>query len=121
MNDIIQVKELTFQVYLGVYDCEMKKPRPVTVDLAIEFDASKAEKSDNLSDTIDYASLCETIVARTGAESGNRYSLVERLAGEIAQTALDFDTRAQTVKVTLGKPGAVPNARTVEINITRTR
>lgn len=119
--DSIRIRELSFDVYLGVYDFELEKPRPVIVDLTIEFNVAAAEKSDNLADTIDYAALCDAVISRVGAESGTRYALIERLAGDIATIALSFDDRIKIAHVRLGKPGAVANARTIEINITRTR
>ena len=51
----------------------------------------------------------------------DRFALVERLAGEIAGICLGFDPRIESVRVTVGKPGAIIGAETVEVELFRRR
>ena len=122
--DTIRIRNLQFPVYLGVYDAEQKAPRPVVADIELGLDLARAAASDDLADTVDYDALAGAV--RTACEAGasrppRRYALVERLAAEIADICLAFDPRIEWARVTVGKPGAVAGAETVEVSLDRRR
>lgn len=122
--DIIRIRQLKLDVYLGVYDWEQENARPVFIDLELSVDLARAAKSDALADTVDYAALADEIRRRTSSSAAaapRRYALIEKLAGDIADICLAFDTRVASAQVTVGKPGAVQGAETVEVEIIRTR
>jgi dihydroneopterin aldolase len=74
------------------------------VDLALHTDLQAAGRSDQLTDTIDYAALVAR-VRKTVAKS--RFQLVEALAEYIADLCLR-ETRIAAVDVTVAKPVALP-------------
>lgn len=121
--DKIRICGLELEVYLGVRDDEQAAPRTAIADIALEIDLSKAARTDDLADTVDYDALCRALREHCSPHqldgSPRRYALVERLAGEIADTCLAFDGRIKAVEVTVGKPGAVANTRTIQIEIRR--
>ena len=120
--DYVRIRKLQLSVFLGVYAEEQLAPRPVVADIELGLDLSRAAASDDLADTVDYDALTQAV--RAACCAGNpvkRYALVERLAGEIADICLAFDPRIETVRVTVGKPGAVAGAETVEAEIYRRR
>lgn len=121
--DIIRIRQLKLDVYLGVYDWEQENARPVFVDIELSADLARAAESDALADTVDYAALTDEIRRRTSSSdtAPRRYALIEKLAGDIADICLAFDTRVASAHVTVGKPGAVQGAETVEVEIIRTR
>ena len=121
--DIIRIRQLKLDVYLGVYDWEQENARPVFVDIELSADLARAAESDALADTVDYAALADEIRRRTSSSDAapRRYALIEKLAGDIADICLAFDTRVASAQVTVGKPGAVQGAETVEVEIIRTR
>lgn len=100
------MRGLRLNVFLGVYEEELKAPRPVVVDVALRADLAKAAASDDLADTIDYHALAEKIAAETGG--GRSFMLVERLADEIAAICLAFDRRVSAATVAVSKPSAMP-------------
>ena len=125
--DFIRIRKLQLSVYLGVYAKEQLMPRPVVADIELGLDLSRAAASDALSDTVDYdvlsqsiRSVCSADATPTGCDPMH-YALVERLAGEIADICLGFDERIESVRVTVGKPGALSCAETVEVELSRRR
>ncbi len=125
--DFIRIRKLQLSVYLGVYAKEQLMPRPVVADIELGLDLSRAMASDALSDTVDYDALSQAIRSVCSADATpigadpRRYALVERLAGDIADICLAFDPRIESVRVNVGKPGAVAGADTVEVEILRRR
>ena len=118
--DFIRIKHLQLSVFLGVYAEEQVAQRPAVADIELGLDLSHAASSDSLADTVDYDALSGAIRAKCCAPT-RRYALVERLAGDIADICLAFDPRIESVHVTVGKPGAVAAADTVEVEILRRR
>lgn len=119
---IICIRNLKLSVFLGVYEWEQKAPRPVVATIRLSVDLTKASMTDNLSDTVDYGALSEKIIETYSTESPNnhsavRYALIEKLAGDIAETCLDFDYRIENVRINISKPGAIPAADTVEVEV----
>ncbi len=125
--DFIRIRKLQLSVYLGVYAKEQLMPRPVVADIELGLDLSRAVASDALSDTVDYDALSQAIRSVCSADATPigadpmRYALVERLAGDIADICLAFDSRIESVRVTVGKPGAIVGAETVEVELLRRR
>ena len=125
--DLIRIRKLQLSVYLGVYAKEQLAPRPVVADIELGLDLSRAAASDALSDTVDYDALVEEIRVFCSSDATpigsdpRRFALVERLAGEIAEICLGFDLRIESVRVTVGKPGAVIGAETIEVELFRCR
>ena len=125
--DFIRIRKLQLPVYLGVYAKEQLMPRTVVADIELGLDLSSAAASDALTDTVDYDALVEEIrvfcsadVTPAGSDP-RRFALVERLADEIAEICLGFDLRIESVRVTVGKPGAIIGAETVEVELFRRR
>ena len=117
--DFIRIRKL-LSVFLGVYAEEQAAPRPAVADIELGLDLSRAAAGDSLADTVDYDALSHAIRDACCAPT-KRYALVERLAGEISDICLGFDPRIESVRVTVGKPGAVAVAETVEVEILRLR
>ena len=78
-------------------------------------DTSQAAVSDDIDDTVNYRTLCKSIISHV--ESG-RPRLVERLVDELAAICLE-DPRVEQVEITVEKPGALRFARSVGITVLR--
>ena len=114
MTDRIHVRELRLQTILGVHDWERETQREVVVDLTLEADLAVAARTDALANTIDYGELSREVAAHV-AEA--RFKLIEALADSIAQLLLRRYPRVEAVTVTVDKPGAVPQARSVAVEL----
>lgn len=85
---------------------ERERPGLFEIDLTIETDLQPAQKSDDLSQTVDYDALCRRIV---GIVENTSYALLERLAGELLAAVFE-DPRISHASLTISKPGILDGA-----------
>ena len=115
--DRIIIQDLVLHCIVGNNPDERSTVREVNLCLTLGTDLRPAGRSDNLADTVDYQQL--KVEVRALVES-SRYFLIERLAHEVARVCLQHAGVTQ-VSVRLEKPGALRFARTVAVEIERTR
>ena len=117
MKDIIRMTGMSFYGYHGVSAAERETGRIFEVDCELEVDLAEAGKSDQLTDTVDYAHVYETI--RETVE-GKAFSLLERLAGELAARVLDrFGVYSVTLRVRKLNPPVRGGVKHIEVELTR--
>jgi FolB domain-containing protein len=85
------------------------------VNVTLYTDTSRAGRSDDVNDSINYRTVAKSILAHT--EKVSRYT-VEALAEDIADLCLQ-NQDVDGVKVRVEKPGAVRFSRSVGVTITR--
>lgn len=115
--DRITIRDLEFRCIIGINDDERREKQDVVVNLTLGADLRAACRSDDIADTIDYKDLKKRILAL--AET-SRFFLVEALAQAIADLCL-ANARVQEATVRVEKPTALRFARTVGVEITRSR
>ncbi len=117
MKDIIRMTGMSFYGYHGVSAAERETGRMFEVDCELEVDLAEAGQSDQLTDTVDYAHVYETI--RETVE-GKAFSLLERLAGELAARVLDrFGVYSVTLRVRKLNPPVRGGVKHIEVELTR--
>jgi dihydroneopterin aldolase/D-erythro-7,8-dihydroneopterin triphosphate epimerase len=116
-TDTIFIRDLKVTCIVGTRRAERTQQRHVLLNLTLFCDLSCAGQTDELRHTVDYAAVSHRV---TTMVSRSRYQLLERLAQEVANTCLAFPGVAG-VTVTLDKPGAVRGARSMAVEITRSR
>lgn len=90
----------------GVFAAETALGQRFVVDIAITLAHTEASRTDDLGDTVDYAGLADAVAAIV---AGPPVALLERLAGAIADRALE-EPHAAEVVVTVHKPHvAIPH------------
>ena len=99
MTDVIEVRGIRALGRHGVLPEEQARAQPFEVDVRLEVDATAAATSDELADTVDYATLTLAVVGIVEAES---HRLLERLAVRVAETCRT-DPRVLGVEVTVRK------------------
>jgi dihydroneopterin aldolase len=112
--------ELTGLRALGVHGVlpeEQVRAQPFEVDLSVEADLRAAGHTDDLADTLDYGTLCDTVAK---VVTGEHFALLERLAERIAEVVLG-DGRVTSVTVTVRKlrPPVPVDLATAGVTITR--
>lgn len=119
MSDRITLRGMRFMGRHGVPPEERAEPQPFEVDVVLGLDLSRAAATDELSDTVDYASVYER--ARRVVEEGS-FHLLEALASAIADAVLAAFP-IDEVEVRVRKPQApLPGAfETVEVQLHRLR
>ena len=101
----------------GVLDHERSDGQVFVADVVLAVDTRKAADSDDLQDTVDYATL---VVRVREAIETDPVDLIETLAARIAYTCLN-DTRVRSVEVTVHKPHAPIDATFADVALTITR
>lgn len=116
-GDRIHIRDLRVRCILGVNPDERVHPQEVVIQLTLHADLRPAGRSDRLEDTVDYKAVKKRVLEL--AEQ-SRFLLVERMAQRIAELCLE-SPRVRAVRVVVEKPGALRFARTVGVEIFRTR
>ena len=75
--DKIQIKGLEIFAYHGVNPEEKENGQPFLLDITLWADLSRARRSDDLNDTVNYAAVRKTVQRVFTAE---KYDLIERAA-----------------------------------------
>ena len=112
----ISVVELEVFYHVGVPDVERAKPQRLLLTVEMEFDFSKAAKSDDIADTIDYFAVAERLL-----KFGDRreWKLIEKLAADVADLILaEFKPKRVSVEV---KKFSIPQTQHVAVVIARKR
>lgn len=111
--DRIQIRGLRAFGRHGVYEHEQRDGQRFVVDVTIDCDLSRPERTDDLADTIDYGALAERLAA---AVTGTRFDLLEALAGHLAGLVLQ-ERGAVATTVRVAKPDVVLDAETDEVAV----
>ena len=117
MTEQIFIEGLEIEAIIGVLPHERTTPQPLLIDVMLTTDITTAAQSTRLTDTIDYAEVCEQIKTLCQREEA---LLLETLADKIANTLFQ-DDRVSALSVRIAKPRAVADAAAVGVFIQRTR
>jgi FolB domain-containing protein len=115
--DRIRIVDLQLRCIIGVYPEERRERQDVCLNITLFADLRAAGLSDCLADTVDYKSIKRDV--RSLVE-GSSFQLVEALAAAVARRCLQAPGVSR-VQVRLDKPGALRFARSVAVEIDRTR
>lgn len=115
--DKILIKDLQARCILGVGDEERREKQDVLINIVLFADLRPAAQSDRFEDAVDYRAIKKRVIAMVEA---SRYFLVEALAERAAELCLEHPS-VQKVQVTVEKPLALRFARSVGVEITRSR
>lgn len=115
--DRILISDLAARCIIGVNDEERRERQDVLINITLYADLSKACKSDRFEDAVDYRGIKKRIVKMV--EESQHY-LVEALAEAVSEICLS-DPKVVEAKVRVEKPSALRFARTVGIEIIRSR
>ena len=114
-QDIIFINDLKIETIIGVNAWERQLKQTISINIELYTDISSAADSDDLTKTVDYQLLHDNLIAIVDNSS---FKLIETLADCIAKECLKHSLVEQ-VKVSLTKPGAIAQAKSVGIVIIR--
>ncbi len=115
--DKIYVRDLQLRCIIGIFPEERKNRQDVVVNLLLEGPFSEAARTDSIEHTANYKTITKQIIELV---EGSEFFLIETLAERISAVCL-ADPRVHRATVTLDKPGALRFARSVAVEITRSR
>ncbi|MCL1804532.1 MAG: dihydroneopterin aldolase [Clostridiales bacterium] len=101
-SDKIILKGMRFYGRHGCLPAELELGQWFEVDMELSLDLTKAGKSDDLRDTLNYAELYEGAKA---VVEGPSFALIEALAEKLIGLCFDF-SQVEAAKVLLKKPQA---------------
>ncbi|MDH4458582.1 MAG: dihydroneopterin aldolase [Nevskia sp.] len=115
--DTVFITALHVETVIGVHAFEQIEPRPLILDLEMGFDIREAAASDRIRDAVDYSAVADAIIQLA---AGRRFQLIETLAETIARMVFERFP-ITTLRLSIGKPGAIDTAKTVGVRIDRRR
>jgi FolB domain-containing protein len=115
--DKVIIRDLIARGIIGINDWERKKLQEIQINITLYTDTRHAGASDDIADCIDYRTIAKKVQAH--AETAERLT-VEALAEDLARICLD-QPAVQKVELRVEKPGAVRFARSVGVEIERSR
>jgi dihydroneopterin aldolase len=109
------VRDLELQAPIGIYEHEKKKPQRIIVN--IDLSVQEGSGDDDISHVVSY----EIVVKKVEAIIADGHTnLVETLCEKIAAACLK-DQRVMAARVRVEKPDIIPNARSVGVEIERSK
>ncbi|MBN9429731.1 MAG: dihydroneopterin aldolase [Burkholderiales bacterium] len=113
----IIVQDIEIDCFLGVYDREQARKRPIVIDveLYVPVPADPAAHRDELATTVNYERVVEAIERIIG---DRRFKLVETICNELADDLMRLPG-LRALKVAVTKPQPLPRARAVRVELWR--
>jgi FolB domain-containing protein len=115
--DQVLICDLLARGIIGINDWERRAPQDILINITLYTNLRQAGENDDLEASVDYRSIAKQ--ALSIAENSGRYT-VEALATDLAKMCLEHP-RVERVRVRVEKPGAVRFARSVGVEIERSR
>ena len=113
--DKLFLKNLEFDVLIGVYEAERQQKQRIILDLELAIDTQQAAASDQLKNTLDYDLVIRSL---TELMASSQYYLIEALSHQIADLLLN-NFKLPWVRIRLKKPEALAGSAGVELLIER--
>ena len=118
-GDVIQIRGFELLLFCGVLPEEQERIQPFRFDIDMEVDMTRASETDELEDTVSYAEVMDKLADTLG---GERFSLLERLAGRTAELVLENPLVLEvTVKIKKLRPPVPHAVNTTGVRIHRGR
>jgi FolB domain-containing protein len=111
------IKDLLVRGIIGIRDWERQKAQDILINITVFSDMRRAAETDDIAYCIDYSALTKLVQAH--AETAARLT-VEALAQDLAGICL-AQNGVQRVIVRVEKPGAVRFAKSVGVEIERSK
>ena len=108
---IIRITDLSLRTIIGIFDWERTRKQKVLINVEIQFNASRAARSDKVKDTVDYKTITKKIIKHVEV---SEYFLLEKLADQVLKIVME-DRKVKAAKVRIDKPGALRFARSVSV------
>jgi 7,8-dihydroneopterin aldolase/epimerase/oxygenase len=114
--DKLYIKNLTLKTTIGCHDWEKQLLQTIIVDIEMGIDCKQIAQTDALNATIDYVQMVDKLTAFAASA---KFDLIETLIEKIAQFLHQHYSVIKQLKISLDKPGAMAQAKTVGVMIER--
>ncbi len=116
--DRILIKNLLVRGILGINPEERVNRQDILVSMELYTHIDTAAATDDIAAAVNYKKVTKDVIAHVEQANDN---LIEKLVSDVADLVLAGYPRVEAVTVLVEKPGALRFARSVGIEITRTR
>ncbi len=113
--DRVLIRQLKIETVIGVYEWEKKIHQSLLIDIDMAWDNKPAAASDDYQHALCYETVSNRLIALITEKP---IELIETVA-EMTANCLMTEFDVPWVKVTVMKPGAVPSAAAVGVEIER--
>ena len=113
--DIVFIKHLEVIATIGVYEWEKSLQQKLYFDLEMAFDNRPAALNDDINLALNYFSVSEAV---NKFAQENQFELIETMAERVASLIME-QFSVPWIKLTLHKPGALPKAQSLGVQIER--
>ena len=96
---VISIHDMRFHAYHGCFDEEQRIGTRFRVDLSMTVDTARAQRSDDLADTVNYLSVYRAVKAQMECPS----HLLEHVADRIGEAVLEGFPAVQRLSVSVTK------------------
>ena len=110
---ILYIDNLRVNTIVGIKKSERIKKQEVLIHAEIEYDATRAIETDNISYGLDYDALVKTIIEKIQKES---FYLIEKLAYSVLGIIIS-NGKVRSAKVKVVKPKAVKLVGSVSVEL----
>jgi FolB domain-containing protein len=100
---ILRIRNLKAFTTIGVYEEELKQPRPLLISIVIDYDHANAVEADSIAHAYDYAVIENIVVSEL---SQRKFQLIETVTVFLCQLLLGNEY-AREVTVEVEKPGVM--------------
>ena len=108
---------LRLDAHVGVYASEHGRTQPLEISLQAEVEEASAAPGSDLTQAVNYAAMAETVRQVVAAR---HHELLEDLAQTLTDTLFQ-DVRVKRLRLTIDKPDALDDARSVGVTYERWR
>jgi len=117
--DRIYIRDLALRCIIGIFDFERDNKQDVVINVTLDCEPfTAAAASDSIEDAVDYKSLTKQII---NFVEPSEFGLIETMADGIANICLGHSDKVQRATVCVDKPGALRFARSVAVEVVRSR
>ena len=113
--DTIYVHGLSVDTVIGIFDWERKIRQKVVLDVEMAVDITASASTEDIDRTVSYKEVSDRL---TQFVEQSEFLLVETMAEEVAGLILE-EFPVPFVRIKLGKPDAIANAKDVGVMIER--
>lgn len=118
MTDKVIIRGLKTPTIIGLLDWEREVRQELLLDLDLLIDTQPAGTTDDVHKTVDYAAVSKLLISECEKSS---FQLIEALAAHLTDAIFSNFGLVEALKLTIKKPGAVPEAEYVGLEIERQR
>lgn len=111
------VRDLEIMALIGIYDHEKVKAQRIIVNIDLSVHEAEGPVTDEISHVVSYEIIAKKV---EGIVAEGHVNLVETLAEKFAEACLR-DKRVAAARVRIEKPDIIPNAKSVGVEIERSR